>query len=109
MRLDVPDLCSSHHDSKLLCTQEVPAKSQSSDVRVSGRCERLSDFEDCKKDVWAVLQKMFENAHSFVVRPPILFTQWLIVVTLLFRLAYRDGIDCNCCHGYQKCPVSSLM
>ena len=57
-----------YNDAELLCAQEILAKSsQSSEVCVSGRCERLANLMDCKGDVWAVLQEMSENAHASVV------------------------------------------
>ena len=66
----------SYHDSKLLCPQEIPVKSsQSSEVCVSGRCERLADLVDCKSNVWAILQEMSENAHTSVVSTSVSFTQ----------------------------------
>ena len=63
MHQDVQDLPS--HDSKLLRSQEIPSKSsQSSEVCISGGCERLADLVDCESYVQSVLQEMSENANT---------------------------------------------
>ena len=81
----------SNQDSKLLRSQEIPAKSsQSSEVCISRRWEHLADLADCECYVWSVLQGVSENANAPVVSSSIFFTQsWLIFITLLTRLHNR--------------------
>ena len=78
----------SYHDSKLLCSQQISAKSsQSSEDCISGRCKRLANAVDCKSDVWAIHQKMSENACASVVSSTIFLTQpWLVFISLQKRL-----------------------